>query len=130
MNTFKALIVTLIIFAVPYSCKKDSSNAPARHQLTYKISSDNYLPLSNVKYNDSTNSFVQTSAVDSTSGWTKTTTVTAPFTALLEVQGINTTSDTLNFTLEIDQDNSPKALQQESVKPFNSFDVQVNADIQ
>jgi ABC-type oligopeptide transport system substrate-binding subunit len=130
MKAFKSLLFLLLALLIVQACKKDSSSSPTKHQLTYKISSNNYQPLSYVTYNDSTNSFVVTSAVDSTSGWTKTTTVTAPFTALLEVQGINNSADTLKYTLEIDQDNSPNAQQQESIMPFNSFDTQVNAAIQ
>jgi len=130
MKAFKSLIFILLTLLIVHACKKDSSSAPVKHKLTYKVSSNNYQPLSNVKYNDSTNNFVVTSAVDSTSGWTKTITVTAPLTAWLEVQGVNTGSDTLNYTLEIDVDNSPKATQQASIIPFGSFDTQVQAAIQ
>jgi hypothetical protein len=120
----------MLTVLIAHACKKDSSSSPTKHQLTYKISSNNYQPLSYVKYNDSTNNFVVTSAVDSTSGWSKTTTVTAPLTALLEVQGVNNSSGTLNYTLEIDVDNSPKATQQESIIPFSNFDTQIEAAIQ
>jgi hypothetical protein len=130
MKAFKAILFILAAIVTLYDCKKESSNSPTNHQLTYKVSANNYQPLSNVKYNDSTNSFVVTSAVDSTSGWTKTTTVIAPFTALLEVQGINSSADTLKYIIEIDQDNSPKATQQESITPFSSFDTLIQASIQ
>jgi len=130
MKLFPALIFIAIILAAAYSCKKDSDNSPALHRLTYKVTSNNYQPLSNILYNDSTNKFVQASAVDSSNGWTKTMTVTTSFIALIEVQGLNNSPDTLKYTLEIDKDNMTIATQAESVNSFSSFDTQITATVE
>lgn len=124
------VIVGFLFISFFYSCKKDSTSL-TKHIITYKITSSNYKLLSNISYTDTLGVQSTASAVDSTSGWSKTISESyTGFTVVLEVTGQNSATSTLNYTLEILVDGTSKAIQQNSTPPFNSFNTQISAIIQ
>ena len=127
---FSVLGVAIIILCSFYSCKKNSS-APAKRVITYKLTSNDYTPFSSVSYTDTLGVQSIVSAVDSTAGWSKTISESyTGFTAVLQVQGQNSSSGQLDYTLEILVDGISKSKQQNSIAPFNSFNTQISAVIQ
>lgn len=127
---FSIAYLTAIISTCLLSCSKSSSTTNTQHQLSYKVTANNYTPLTSVSYVDTSYAPVTGSASDSTSGWSKTYTVPASFSAQLSVQGINSTSATLYYTLEIDEDGAIKTKVQDSAAKFTSFNTQIGATIQ
>ena len=122
--------ITLIIFCSLYSCKKNSS-APAKRVIIYKLTSSNYAPFSSVSFTDTLGVQSVVSAVDSTSGWSKTISESyTGFTAVLQVQGQNSSTSQLDYTLEILVDGVSRATKQDSVQPFGSFNTQTSVIIQ
>jgi hypothetical protein len=122
--------IAFIIFCSLYSCKKNSS-APAKRVITYKLTSSNYAPFSSVSYTDTLGVQSVVSAVDSTSGWSKTISESyTGFTAVLQVQGQNSSTNQLDYTLEILVDGVSKSTKQDSIKPFGSFNTQTSVIIQ
>lgn len=124
-------ICTLLILCILFSCKKDASTATATRTITYKIVSDNFSVLSNIQYIDTLGVFTSASAVDSTTSWSKTIRESySSFQATLQVQGQNSSSAALNYTLQIYADGITKTSQQFTVPAFNSFNDKVSATIQ
>ena len=68
-----AIVSLFIILCALHSCKKDSSS-PITHTITYKLTASNYAVFNNISYTDTIGVQSVTSAVDSTSGWSKTIT--------------------------------------------------------
>ncbi len=133
MQTCRICILYLLILSFNFfSCKKDSgSSSPTTHLITYKISSNNYGILSNINYTDTSGILVPSSAVDSTSGWSKSiTTHYTQFPVQLQVQGQNASSSTLNYQLSIYIDGTLKASQQDSATKFSSFSTVASAIVQ
>ncbi len=127
---FTIVGIALIILCGLHSCKKNSS-APAKRVITYKLTSNNYAPFSSVSYTDTLGVQSVVSAVDSTAGWSKTISEGyTGFTAVLQVQGQNSSSGQIDYTLEILVDGISKSKQQNSVEAFNSFNTQISAIIQ
>lgn len=132
MNKLKFCIIgiALIICCSLNSCKKNSS-APAKRVITYKLTSNNYALFSSVSYTDTLGVQSVVSAVDSTSGWSKTISESyTGFTAVLQVQGQNSSTSQLDYTLEILVDGVSRSTKQDSVQPFGSFNTQTSVIIQ
>src|SRR4051794_35157324 len=107
-------IIGFLFVSCLHSCKKDTASL-TKHVITYKITSSNYTLFSNISYTDTLGVQSIASAVDSTSEWSKTISESyTGFTVLLQVQGQNSTTSDLNYTLEIVVDGTSRAMQQSS----------------
>jgi hypothetical protein len=127
-----AVIVSCaIIICNFYACKKSNSSSGVTHVITYKLTGSIYTPFNNISYTDSLGIQESASAADSTIGWSKVVTEHySNFPVMLEVQGQNSSSSQLTYTLEIIVDGTSRAKQQYSTAAFNSFDSQVSTLIQ
>lgn len=74
--------ISIVLFTF-FSCNKDPSTPQiTTHTVTYKITANSYNALSYITYADTSGSPATASAADSTSGWSKTITISSiPFTA-------------------------------------------------
>ncbi|MBV9961083.1 MAG: hypothetical protein JO072_02450 [Parafilimonas sp.] len=118
---FIAVICTLC------ACTKNGSSQPVVHVITYKLIANDYTPFNHISYTDSVGIQESVSAADSTSGWSKI--VNEPysnFPVTLEVQGQNSTSSQLTYSLEIIVDGSSKSNQQYSTAAFGSYSNQIS----
>ena len=125
------IVSSMAVICSLYACKKSGSSQGGMHIITYKLDANNYAPFNNISYTDSVGIQEIASASDSTSGWSKI--VSEPysnFPATLEVQGLNSSSSQLTYTLEIIVDGSSKAKQQYATAAFNSFSNQISIVIQ
>ena len=127
------LAVIACCFVIVYSlcsCKK-SSSTPTAHVITYKLTSSDFTPFSSVSYTNVLGVQTVVSATDSTSGWSKTISESyTGFTVILQVQGQNSSTSELRYTLEIIADGTSRAKQQITTAAFASFNTQVSAVIQ
>ena len=125
------LVVGSFLFVLCfYSCKKNTASL-TKHVITYKITSSNYKLFTNISYTDTLGVQSSASAFDSTSGWSKSISESySGFTVLLHVDGQNSTTSELNYTLEIVVDGISRARKQDSAARFNSFSAEVSAVLQ
>ena len=129
----KSLIVVFCVMIIAtISCAKQINDpASSTRLVSYSLSASNLRPFSNITYTSGDGTDSSASAVDSTSYWTKTVVTSAnPFNAHMEVQGVNNTSATINYTISIYVEGVLKETEQDSVSPFASFDSEVSAVVQ
>ena len=111
------------------ACKKDNGAKPLkRHEIVYKVTSNNDTSFNNISYTDSSGSLSSPSLSDFNSSFSQTVYPSfKPFTAQLSVQGQNNTGHTIMYTLEIDIDNVEQSFESDSASKFSSFSSQVSA---